>query len=463
MKCFKNRYNNLSYIIFTILSLFSISLIFNNNVWFDEAYTLSLIQHNYSEVIEILKSDMHPPLYFISLKFFCEIFGYSILVTKIFSVLGYIATLLLGCTVVKKHFGSDTSMVYMLTIGAIPMSLYFSVQQRSYEWCIFFVTLCFIETLLFIKSCKYRHCIIFVIAALFAAYNHIYALLAVGIIFAFLNIYIFTKSKKLIKAIILSDISIIIGYFPWIFPLLYQTEAAAGSFWLKGVEPLSVVVFASGLVISTLILAKKENRRLSVIFAITCVLSVQAIGLLVTIFIRPFYIARYSVVISGIFALLVAFGTQHIKEKVKNIICVLLCALNVACLIGTGIFEYNPSMNNFFNRFDEIASSTDTFLYCDSSFGILSYYYPENTHICTYYEPWFSAFDNVDCVNKKDIVNDIDFDNTVWFVKNELTKTPDYIKDNFILELTDTFKCDFNTFEVYLIQNNFNSNFHAPN
>lgn len=62
MKCFKNHYNNLSYIIFTILSLFSISLIFNNNIWFDEAYTLSLIQHNYSEVIEILKSDMHPPL-----------------------------------------------------------------------------------------------------------------------------------------------------------------------------------------------------------------------------------------------------------------------------------------------------------------------------------------------------------------------------------------------------------------
>lgn len=463
MKCFKNRYNNLSYIIFTILSLFSISLIFNNNVWFDEAYTLSLIQHNYSEVIEILKSDMHPPLYFISLKFFCEIFGYSIPITKAFSVLGYIATLSLGLTVIKKHFGRKTSTVYMLTVGAIPMSLYFSVQQRSYQWSIFFVTLCFTEALLFLENHGTRHCVIFVITALFAAYNHIYALLAVGIIFAFLNIYIFTKSKKLIKAIILSDISIIIGYFPWIFPLLYQTEAAAGSFWLKGVEPLSVVVFASGIVISTLILAKKENRRLSVIFAITCVLSVQAIGLLVTIFIRPFYIARYSVVISGIFALLVAFGTQHIKEKFKNIICVLLCALNVACLIGTGIFEYNPSMNNFFNRFDEIASSTDTFLYCDSSFGILSYYYPENTHICTYYEPWFSAFDNVDCVNKKDIVNDIDFDNTVWFVKNELTKTPDYIKDNFILELTDTFKCDFNTFEVYSIQNNFNSNFHAPN
>ena len=169
MKCFKNRYNNLSYIIFTILSLFSISLIFNNNVWFDEAYTLSLIQHNYSEVIEILKSDMHPPLYFISLKFFCEIFGYSIPITKAFSVLGYIATLSLGLTVIKKHFGRKASTVYMLTVGAIPMSLYFSVQQRSYQWSIFFVTLCFTEALLFLENHGTRHCVIFVITALFAA------------------------------------------------------------------------------------------------------------------------------------------------------------------------------------------------------------------------------------------------------------------------------------------------------
>ena len=140
--------------------------------------------------------------------------------------------------------------------------------------------------MLFLENHGTRHCVIFVITALFAAYNHIYALLAVGVIFIFVNIYAFVKDGKLIKAIIISDIAMTVGYSPWIIPLLYQTEAAAGSFWLKGVEPLSAVVFASGLVISTLILAKKENRRLSVIFAITCVLSVQAIGLLVTIFIR---------------------------------------------------------------------------------------------------------------------------------------------------------------------------------
>lgn len=447
-----NHYNNLQYIIFAILSIFSISLIFNNNIWFDEAYTLSLIQHNYSEMIEILKTDMHPPLYFISLKCFCEAFGYSILVTKIFSVIGYIATLLLGLTIIKKHFGNNTSIVYMLTVGAIPMSLYFSVQQRSYQWCIFFVTFCFLEALLFLETQKTYHCVIFVVTALFSSYNHIYALLAVGIIFAFVNIYALAKNRKLMKAIIISDITMITGYSPWIIPLFYQAEAASGNFWLNGMEPLSVIVFVFGVVISALILAKKGNRRLPVIFAIICVLSIQAIGLLVTIFIRPFYIARYSVVILGVFALLIAFVAKNTKVKFKKAICILLCVLNIICVVVTGMFEYNSSMNDFFTRFDKISSSSDAFIYCDSSFGIMSYYFPENTHICTYKKAWFDAFDNIECINKNELANKISSYYTVWFVKNELTKMPKYIENDFKPKLVDSFKCDFNTFEVYLVK-----------
>ena len=73
MEKLKNQSNKLPYIIFGILSLFSVSLIFNNNLWFDESYTLSLIQHDFPKIIEILKTDMHPPLYFLSLKVFCMI------------------------------------------------------------------------------------------------------------------------------------------------------------------------------------------------------------------------------------------------------------------------------------------------------------------------------------------------------------------------------------------------------
>jgi hypothetical protein len=188
-----------------------------------------------------------------------------------------------------------------------------------------------------------------------------------------------------------------------------------------------------------------------VIFAIICVLSIQAIGLLVTIFIRPFYIARYSVEISGVFALLIALGTKNIKANFKKVICCLFCVLNIVCVVAIGIFEYNPSMKDFLHRFDKISSPTNTFVYCDSSFGILSYYFPEDTHICTYQKAWFDAFDNIEYINKNELTDKISSYDTVWFVKNKLTKTPEYIQNDFELELVDSFKCDFNTFEVYLM------------
>lgn len=149
----------------------------------------------------------------------------------------------------------------MLTVGAVPMMLYFSVQQRSYSWSIFFVTLCFIESLLFIANKKFYHCILFAIAGLGAAYNHIYALLAVAIIFAFANIYLLIKDRNLFKRVIIADLIMVAGYSFWIIPLLNQTKSASSNFWLSGVEPLSVIVFISGIAVSALVLMKRATEN----------------------------------------------------------------------------------------------------------------------------------------------------------------------------------------------------------
>lgn len=447
MKRSRILYHISPYILFAVLSAFSLCLIFSHSVWFDEAYTLSLIQHSYGEITEILKTDMHPPLYFLSLKLFCEICGYSIPATKIFSAMGYMATLLIGCTAIKKHFGIEASLIYMLTIGAIPMSLYFSVQQRSYTWCIFFVALCFTEALLFMQKGALPSCILFVAAALFAAYNHIYALLAVAIIFAFTNIYIFVRKKDLLAMILLADCAVAIGYAFWIFPLLHQAEAAADSFWLTGIEPLSLFVFMGGSLVASVVLIKKENRSLPVIFAIVTVLGIQLVGLFVTVFLRPLYIARYSVVVLGIFALLIAFCAKNTGKKCKAILCAALCVCNITGLAATAAFEYNPAMPDFLHRFETVSSAADTFLYCDEAFGIMSYYYPENKHLCTYQKPWFSAFAHVTCIKENEITRDLSA-GTIWFIKNTLTEMPAFMRD-FEYKLIDTFRCDFNRYEVY--------------
>ena len=44
-------------------SLLYVSLIFNYNIWTDEAFTLTLVQGNLKEIIEGTANDVHPPLY----------------------------------------------------------------------------------------------------------------------------------------------------------------------------------------------------------------------------------------------------------------------------------------------------------------------------------------------------------------------------------------------------------------
>lgn len=117
--------------------------------------------------------------------------------------------------------------------------------------------------------------------------------------------------------------------------------------------------------------------------------------------------------------------------------------------VTSAMYEYDSSMTDFFRRFNASYSQTDTFVYCDSSFGIMSYYYSESRHIRTYNEPWFAAPDNVEYIDKDEISTEIKSSDKAWFVKNKLTNTPKYLENNFDMELVDSFKCDFNTFEAY--------------
>lgn len=85
-------------------------------------------------------------------------------------------------------------------------------------------------------------------------------------------------------------------------------------------------------------------------------------------------------------------------------------------------------MTNFRERFSSQQSESDTFVYCDSAFGIMSYYYPNNTHLCTYKENWFEAFENVECINKNEIADKVDPNHKIWFVKMNSQKCQNALK-----------------------------------
>ena len=47
------------------------------SVWFDEGYSILLAKHSVSELLALTAVDAHPPLYYLLLKMWGELFGFS--------------------------------------------------------------------------------------------------------------------------------------------------------------------------------------------------------------------------------------------------------------------------------------------------------------------------------------------------------------------------------------------------
>lgn len=441
--------NKLIYIVFAVCAVLPLCLLFSKEIWFDEAYTLSLIQHDYGEIIDILKNDMHPPLYFLSLKLFCEIFGYTLISSKLFSYAGYLALFILLLTVAGKQFGKRCASICMIAVGAIPCTYLFSVQQRSYTWSIFFITLCYLAAVKYLEKGRTSSCCVLAISALMAGYNHIYALVTVAVCIAFLNIYILIKRKWLFFKLLVADLIMAIGYSFWLFILIKQTKKAAGHYWLKSIEPLSIVVFIISILLCGLILLFKVNRNITVVLGITTMLGVQAVGLGISVLIRPLYIGRYSMLALGVAAIIIGICVDKLSHLIKYICCAALCVINCVCFAFTTQLEYDSSYTDFIDNFKKELNTNDTLLYCDYSFGMLSYSLPEYKHTITIWQEWFSAFDNLQYIDKSQIEQCGNNSENIWFFKSTNTEMPQYIEDEFNYILEDEFHCDYEHIQLY--------------
>jgi hypothetical protein len=74
------------------LSLFVIALQFSEPLGSDEVWTLNAVQQGFAGILDTLRADVHPPLYFLLLKLWCSLLGYSDWALQGFSALCFAAS-----------------------------------------------------------------------------------------------------------------------------------------------------------------------------------------------------------------------------------------------------------------------------------------------------------------------------------------------------------------------------------
>lgn len=381
-------------------------LIFNNNVWYDEAYSMSMIKHSFADICLITAEDVHPPMYYFLLKLFTMPFGYSLISAKIFSVLPMQLLLILGYYQLSYISQSKkTGLIFAIMIAALPVMTAFTSEIRMYLWCALFVTGCGIFGIRACDSNQIKHYIIFTFFGLMCAYTHYFALVSAGIIYLFVLI---KNIRHPVKFIICSVCTIIL-YLPWLMPFIAQlSDKVENEYWIEpitistiaqyfkvwfkcgnltgiylAVTGLICIVSISGLIINGCSRIRKIALAAAGVFILT-----NLIGILASIAVRPVFIERYAIPALPLLLSTFALGISSVSKKS------ITAAVTVFYIAG---FCYNYPFV-FKNEYNEPESSIGIMLedaqyqallcYVDSHlYGVLSYYAPLS---CNVYRPKLS-------------------------------------------------------------------------
>ena len=168
-------------------TIFMFSTVFHSNIWFDEAYSVGMANHNFVDIWNIGKNDVHPVLYYWMLRIVNILTNGSVLAYRLFSALPVVVLGLLGITHIKKDFGEKTGILFSFLTYFLPMMSVYANQIRMYSWALLIVSILAIYTYrIYIGQSNKKNWIIFGISSLASLYIHYYGLMAAGLINVFL-------------------------------------------------------------------------------------------------------------------------------------------------------------------------------------------------------------------------------------------------------------------------------------
>lgn len=465
-------------IIFFILAIFSLLIILfsiNESIWEDEAFSLLAIQYPFFEMINILSFDVHPLLYYVLLKFFIEftsLFNLNVIImAKFFSIIPSIFLLILAGIRIRKIHDWLFAGLFSFFIICMPQMMNFAIEIRMYSWAMLFVTLCFWYAYEITLDSSNKNWFLFIIFGILSTYMHYYAALSVIIIYFILAWHLFkNKSLEFNKYILAILISILCCL--WNLKLMIpQILAVKHDFWIPkltinsfiqdimyicsphnyhivqsdlfsvitfiNLDFLGVLLLILYFVLLVLYLKIMDKHHFLLNAVLVLVISV-IIGILVSIFIKPVFIARYMIPSLACFWLTFAFLLSKFYNKktifiFSMILIVIVSGVNTYSFILTENGEYSNCIK--FNHIVSEISSNENIILKNYSLNcnIINYYFPKNGKYLSSSE--IDAY----LINKK-----------IWIVGDNAYI---HLKNNYSLEKKYVFSQDLEYIPVYQIIN----------
>lgn len=115
----------------------------NQSLWLDEAISALVARdYTFSTIVwEFLKGDNHPPLFYLMLRFWGLVFGFSDFSLRLLPVLFGTLTIVLTYLLINKLINRPAAIIASLFISTSPLHVYYSQELRMYPVVTFWAVL----------------------------------------------------------------------------------------------------------------------------------------------------------------------------------------------------------------------------------------------------------------------------------------------------------------------------------
>lgn len=447
-----------SVLFFTLLYL---SLIFNQNVWTDEIFTMKLIRGSFSDIVTGTAKDVHPPLYYFAAKAAQLLFGDGLLVQKIVTLIPMSLTLALGAVKVRRYFGDVVSFLFIWILGCIPCSMEYAVQVRMYSMALLAVTACGLYAYECFADKKRGSWAGLVLSSLAAAYLHYFAFGSILIIQGLLFWALLCYKRKLLKRWYPAAVVMIAGYLPWFGVFTYQFSGVSKSYWIPDITAETVAGYfqwafgigkwdwpawaftglaaCAGMVTLTGAFRREKEDICAQLCLLVPVLT-AAVGVALSFLIRPVYRDQYVFPAMGLFCLFLAIALSKFvnRKPVLIPVCAFLLFLGAVQYLENWRQEYKSTLTDQTVEFwNENVGENDLIVYNLEVYEFCySYYFPE---------------EKMSYVRDVDLEQDFDH---IWFLNTpgewEFVP-PQIVPYDLQIEYMGHFGIEHNEFDIYRV------------
>jgi 4-amino-4-deoxy-L-arabinose transferase-like glycosyltransferase len=365
----------------TVIYLHAIRLPFNV-FWVDTAFSCDLIRLPFVEMLKATSVNEHPPFYYIFGKLCVLIFGDSPLGFRASAFIPFVGILILAITFVRKYFGSAASFIIIGFSAFTPASVVYVMETRMYELGCFMVLASFLSLYCLVtkpEGNRKLYWILFYICSILTAYTHYYLTIAVSVMYLSLIVFCLKKKREIKICLIVSALAII-SYLPWLWIMLRNFGVRAGDWWAEdyahfdevmseifGLKRFYIPALLLIAVMVVLMIVKKAGTKggsessesesnSDLWFVITGILMIAVTfgaGTIVSILIRPLFLARYIYPLASTGWLLLGIAIEKVVEaalgKHKTVSGALssIVALGISLLLIYTVFgEYRSNVRD---------------------------------------------------------------------------------------------------------------------